>query len=292
MSPFVSFSSEHKSGKMESGSSNFTLDPSQNEFFNFGPVYLAVFSLIDILPFLVGQPAIAKLLWITFKSKKATTILNVNVALFQNLQYWISIVHFITMHLRSKIHPKIQTFLFVYAQVGGPMSLTFVCMERYVAVMQPTSYPLLKKYRFREVGVVAVWFFSLGTAFLNVLASFHENVVRTFPIFWLTVTTVIIVHSSVRIVRALKKCGPGSDTMHPVKKKAFRTVCATLYIVLICYVPVTVCQRIRFSESTYNHVITPVCIFLLSVASVVHPLYYLSTQGKFFTCLKRQNKAG
>lgn len=273
---------------MENLSSNVTLDP----FDEFEPAYFKLFLLIDIVPFLVGQPAIARLLWVTFTSKKATAILYINVALLLNLQYWIAIVHFIAMHLRSKIYLSVQMLYLAYAQIAGPMSLMCICVERYIAVMRPTSYPQLKRYRFRELCVVATWSFSVTIGFLHLrdFPTVSQTVLEHLPIYCLTAMIVIMVHSSVSIVRALKKGGLGRVTMHPAKKKAFKIVCATLYLVLICYAPVSVVQRIEFPKPTYDNVVLPLCFFFLSVASVVQPLYYLSTQCKI-TCFKREKKA-
>lgn len=281
---------------MENVSSNFTHDLSQHQILH-TPVYLTVLSLIDIIPFLAGQPVIAKLLWISFTSKKATDILNFNLALFHNLQYCISIVHLFVLFLLPEIQKEILNCLFVYAQIGGPMNLSFICMERYVAVIYPTSYPLLKKYRFREVCAVAVWFVSVPNVFLlafsvDTPSSLSENINDIFPVSLMVAMTVMVVHFSVRIAQALKKSGPGRDKMHPGKRRAFKTVCATLCMALICYTPVTILQRFGSSDETlYHDVIIPLCVFLLSAASVVHPLFYLSTQGKLFSCLKREKKA-
>lgn len=276
---------------MENVSSNFTHD--------LDPVYLVALSLFDIIPFLVGQPVIAKLLWISFTSKKATDILNFNLALFHDSQNCLSIVHLFVLFLLPKAQKKILECLFVYVQIGGPMNLSFICMERYVAVIYPTSYPLLKKYRFREVCAVAVWFVSVPMVFLHAFAAdslfsprgdIYIYIMGILPVLWLTTVTVMVVHFSVRIAQALKKSGLGRDKTHPGKRRAFKTVCATLYVVLFCYAPVTIVQNFRSNATLYNNIIIPLCVFLLSAASVVHPLFYLSAQGKLFSCLKREKK--
>lgn len=276
---------------MENVSSNGSQDRVTSTICEYPP-YLIVLTLVDLLPFLVGQPVVAKLLWNTCTSKKAVDTLNFNLALFHYLHYWISIVHLNVMFLVPGFHKDILTFLFVYGQIGGPLSLGFICLERYVAVIYPTSFPLLKKYRFREDCVVSVWLCSLPFAFFRVLSfsQFRENMLDYLPLTWLTGMTIMLVHSSVSIMKALKKSGPGRKGMHPVKKRAFKTVTATLQIVVFCYAPVTVLQRFHFDEALYTCVIVPVCIFLMSAASVVHPLFYLSTQGKVRPCLKRLKK--
>lgn len=176
------------------------------------------------------------------------------------------------------------------------MNLSFICMERYVAVIYPTSYPLLKKYRFREVCAAAVWVVSLPISFISTLAvdaasSFGTEAFLTLPSGSLVTMLVMVVHSSISITKALKKSGVGNGKMHPSKKKAFKTVLATMYLVMICYAPLTVLQNISFWNPIKEVYIVPISVGFLSVASVAHPLYHLSSQGKLFTFLKPKKKA-
>lgn len=246
-------------------------------------------SLIDILPFLVGQPVIAKLLWLYFTSKKAADILNLNLALFHNLQYFISIVHLHIMFLLPKAQNNVLQFLFGYAQIGGPLNLCFICLERYVAVIHPISFPVLKRYRFKEISAVVVWLFSVPIALINVLASeiilALKDAMMTFRSSLLLAVTLVTLYCNIIIVLALKK------KLHPVKRRAFKIIFSTFDIVLFCYGPVTILQMLDLSEENYNFVIIPICISFLATASVMHPLLYLYSQGKSCICLKRDKKA-
>lgn len=252
-------------------------------------------SLVDILPFLVGQPVIAKLLWLYFTSKKAADILNLNLALFHNLQYLISIVHLHIMFLLPKAQKQVLHFLFGYAQIGGPLNLCFICLERYVAVIHPTSFPVLKRYRFKEISAVVVWSFSVPIALINVLASeiilVLKEAMMIFRSSLLVAVTLVTLYCNIRIVLVLKNSGPGAEKLHPVKRRAFKTIFLTVDIVLFCYGPVTILQMLDLSEDSYNFVIIPICISFLATASVLHPLLYLSSQGKICICLKRDKKA-
>lgn len=256
-----------------------------------GPSEKVLLTLTDVSTFLMGQPVIVKLLWITFTSAKTPDILNVNSAVFHNFQYLISVVHVIVLFALPPVHKDLLTFMFVYAQLGGPANLAFICMQRYVAVVHPTLYPLLNKYRIREACAVTVWLLSLPLAFASVFAgdtfpSGTEGIIKSFP-FYVTVFMVgMTVRGTIRIMKTLKKSSPGNDKLHPAKKRAFKTIRATSIITLCFYVPVTVFERFLFlGECVNGCLITPVCILLLSAASVVHPLFYLSTQGKL-PCLK------
>lgn len=254
----------------------------------FGSGYVAFLSVIDIATLVVGQPVMAKLLWVSWTSRKTTDILSLNLGVFHNVHYWICTVHLSLLHLQTNVHTKALRFLFVYGQVGGPINLSFICMERYVAVIYPTSYPLLKKYRFREVCAAAVWIVSVPMSFISILAadgmsSLNTEVFGTLPFVWLVTTLVMVVHSSISITKALKKSGVGNAKMHPAKKKAFKTVLATMYLVMICYAPLTILQRLAFADPIKELYIVPIGVWFLCAASVAHPLYHLSSQGKLFS---------
>lgn len=229
--------------------------------------YIVILSLFNIVPFLVGQSLIAKLLWITFNSRKTRDILNLNLAFINFLHYWISIVHLHFLFLWKGYQHKILKFLLLYGQIGGPMSLFFICLERYIAVVHPMHFQLLKTYRFREVSSVIVWCFTLPLAFIyfanSVALEFFSDNVYDIPFCLLVVTTIMIIHCSITMASLLMQPGPGNRKIHPAKKKAFKTICTIMLIVLTCYSPVRLLQRVKFKEDTYKFKIVPLCVFFV-----------------------------
>ena len=131
--------------------------------------HLVVITTLDISTVLIGLPVIAKLLWTTFRSKK-TDVLNINLACFHTLQNMLSLLQIILILINIDDHTKITRFLFVYVLIGGPMNLSFICLERYIAVIYPTFYPLLKKYKSREGCALSMWFVVLPTATIKALS--------------------------------------------------------------------------------------------------------------------------
>ncbi|KAM3596562.1 uncharacterized protein V6R79_016736 [Siganus canaliculatus] len=276
---------------MNNVSSNDTLRR-ESEFCDRKVEYYVAIGFVDIVPFLAGQPVICRLLWVALTSKKATDILNFNLALFHSFQYTVSIVHLFVLLFQPGVQVQILRFLLMFTQIGAPMSLCFICMERYVAVIHPMFYPLLQKYRFREGGAVLMWLLSLSLGVMGASAdrSFSHTgfIARALPLWWMMMMIEMLVQFTIRIGRSLKKVGPGKEKLHPAKKKAFKTVCGTSGMVLVFYIPVTVLQMItRDNVNIYKCLYSPVCMLLLSAASVVHPLCYLYSQGKLFPCSKQ-----
>lgn len=245
--------------------------------------YVVVLSLIDILPLVVGLPLISSVAWVTLKSRKSVDILNLNLALINFLHYWISAVHLHLLLLQRSSQHRVLQLLCLYGQAGGPISLFFMCLERYVAVVHPLHFQLLKTYRFREVSAAAAWGFTLllSSLYIGTSASgeFLSQSMLELPPVLLLAVCVLTVHCSISMAPLLVKQGPGAAKLHPVKKKAFKKVCSNVLVVVTCYGPASLLQRLSFTPETRVFKVVPACVCLLSVASVVQPALYLY-QGK------------
>ncbi|KAK2830674.1 hypothetical protein Q5P01_018605 [Channa striata] len=263
---------------MALSSSNDTNSSSKPESCEFGQSQTASLAMNDIITFLIGQPVVTRLLWITFTSKKEKDILNLNLAVFLNVQFLMSILHLLALFVIKNIQMQVLKFLIVYAEIGGPVSLCFICIQRYVAVIHPTSYPLLKKYRCRELWAVLVWLTAVPTAFASTfggdnMAPFREDMINTISFTVMVCMTAVIARVSIRVAMTLKTSGPEGNKLSPGKRRAFTTVCAIAATTLCFYIPVALLQKFRtMNKYIYECVITPVCILLLSVAGVVHPV--------------------
>ena len=249
---------------------------------------MILITTLDISTVLIGLPVTTKLLWATFLSKK-TDVLNINLAFFNCLQNLLSLLHILLILIDSEEHTKIIRFLFVYVLIGGPMNLSFICLERYIAVIHPTFYPLLTKYRCREGCSLSVWLLAVPPALMKALSEDHhismeqgsmDSVASTV----LCLMLIIMVWSNVAILKALKNSPSSTDKLHPVKKRAFQTVRAIFIASFLCYIPAVILVKYKTVHRTYSCIIAPFCVFLISVAGMVHPMFYLSASGQLFPC--------
>ena len=242
----------------------------------------------NIFSIFIGQPVIVKLLWTTFHSKRKD-ILNINLAVFHNIQYLLSTMHVCIVYFNRELNSNMVSFLTVYLLMGGPLTLVFICMERYIAVIHPTFYPLLKKYRCREGCSLSVWLLAVPPALMKALS---EDL-HVFMELWsmdaivytiLCLVVIIMAWSNVAILKALKNSPSSTDKLHPVKKRAFETVRAIFIASFLCYIPVVILIKYKTVAKSSSCIVAPICVFLVSVASVVHPVLYLSAKGQLFPC--------
>ncbi|CAL8365514.1 unnamed protein product [Arctogadus glacialis] len=249
-------------------------------------LYSTLVTMSDLFSVLVGTPLIAKLLWTAFHSKK-TDVLNINLAIFHYLQYLLSLVDLCLVFYNVLKHLQMVRFLSVYVLIGGPMNLSFICLERYIAVIHPTFYPLLKKYRCREVCALSVWLLAVPPSLIKVLYAERDMYAAidtvAYIVFGLLVITMV--WSNVAILKALRTSGPVTDQLHPAKKRAFQTVGAISTLTLLCYIPVVILSNYRSIKRDESAcLMVPATIFLVSVASMVHPIFYLAATGNLFSC--------
>lgn len=234
------------------------------------------------------------LLWICFVSIKTPDVLNANLGLFYSFQYLMSLAHAVVSFTLRAQQARFLRFVFVLAQTGGPAGLTFVCIQRFVAVVHPASYPLLKKYKYCEISAAAVWILSVPTAVGGVFVQFPSSKAKAMsdaPLILMVAMIGMMWQCSIKMVLMLRRRGPGKGKVHPAKKRAFRTIAATTAITITFYIPVALLQRLKSDdECNFECVLMPRCVFLLSVASLVHPLFYLYTQRKLLTCCLKENR--
>lgn len=261
------------------------------------PVNFVGLTMVDVLTVVMGQPVMAKTLWVTCTSGKSIDVLSLNLDIFYNLHHWLCTVHLLFLYLLPCWQDTMLGFIFVFSQTGGPLNLAFISVERYVAVIYPTSYRKLNQYRFREMCAASVWILSLTIGFISVLLKNDQffngrGLMDIFPLSWLVTMTTLVVHSSISIARALKKSGVGNSKLHPGKKKALKTVLATLLIVVFCYGSMSILIRLGsfMSKTQLNIYIIPFGVGFLSAASVAHPVYHLFSQGRLFNCLRRRGE--
>lgn len=192
-------------------------------------------------------------------------------------------------------------FTYGVKDTSGPLFLSCICLDRFVAVLCPVMFGQLKHIKYRlslSVLVFGLTFAYSAAKTVGGLPNFEKvftgEILATF-------TWMVVCNAS--ILWALKKSrGAGKDEMHPMKKRAFKMVLSILCIILFNYLPPVVLFPFEdyYTPDVFRCYVQPVGFAFLNISSTIQPLVYLSRLEKLpflsdacvkkcCTCLSAEN---
>lgn len=179
-------------------------------------------------------------------------------------------------HLHSKVVWSALKFSYGVKDTSGPLFLSCICLDRFVAVLFPVIFLQLKHIKYRLSLSVLVFCLTFAYSAAKVVGGL-PNFEKVFT-GEILATFVWMVVCNISIMWALKKSrGVGKDEMHPMKKKAFKTVLYILLIIVCNYLPPV--ALFPFEDHYYPDVfrcyIQPVGFAFLNISSTIQPLVYL-----------------
>lgn len=189
---------------------------------------------------------------------------------FLNLFYWQSVQGWLALK-----------FSYGVKDTSGPLFLSCICLDRFVAVIFPISFSQLKdsKYRIGLSIIVLCLTFSYAAA-KTIGGISHFERIFTGEVLAVFVWMVIC---NVTILTALKRSrGAGKDEMHPMKKKAFKMVLSLLGIIICNYLPLVALFPFQdnYTPMVFTCYVQPVGFAFLNISSSIQPLVYLSRLEK------------
>lgn len=189
---------------------------------------------------------------------------------FLNLYYW-----------HSKEVWSALKFSYGVKDTSGPLFLSCICLDRFVAVLFPIAFGQLKHIKYRlglTVLVFCLTFAYSAAKTVGGLPNFEK--VFTYEIL-ATFTWMVLCNGS--ILWALKRSrGAGKDEMHPMKKKAFKMVLSILCIIVFNYLPPVALFPFEdhYPPDMFRCYVQPVGFAFLNISSTIQPLVYLSRLEK------------
>ncbi|XP_061703290.1 G protein-coupled receptor 183-like [Syngnathoides biaculeatus] len=191
-------------------------------------------------------------------------------------------VSFLNLYLwRSKEVWSALKFSYGVKDTSGPLFLSCICLDRFLAVVFPLAFGRLRPVKYR-LGLSALVFaltlvYSAGKV-AGGLADFEKvftgEILAAFA--WM-----VVCNGS--ILWALKKSGGvGKDDMRPMKRKAFKIVLSILCVVVVNYLPPVALFPFEdyYSPDVFRCYVQPVGFAFLNVSSTIQPLVYLSRLEK------------
>ncbi|KAI5091028.1 mas-related G-protein coupled receptor member X1-like [Silurus meridionalis] len=189
---------------------------------------------------------------------------------FLNLFYWKTVKGYSALK-----------FSYGVKDTSGPLFLSCICLDRFVAVVFPIAFSQLKHVKYRiglSVFVLCLTFAYASAKTIGGLPNFEKiftgEILTTFT--WMVICNL-------SILWALKRSrGAGKDEMHPMKKKAFKMVLSILFIIIFNYLPLVALFPFQdhYTPLVFSCYVQPVGYAFLNISSSIQPLVYLSRLEK------------
>ncbi len=204
-------------------------------------------------------------------------------------------------HWQSKEVWSALKFAYGVKDTSGPLFLTCICLDRFVAVLFPVMFCQLKHMKYRLSLSVLVFGLTFAYSAAKAVGGL-PNFEKVFTGEILAAFTWMVV-CNISILWALKKSrGAGKDEMHPMKKKAFKMVLSILCIIVFNYLPPVALFPFEdyYTPEVFRCYVQPVGFAFLNISSTIQPLVYLSRLEKlpflsdacvkkYCTCVSAEN---
>ncbi|XP_057673778.1 G protein-coupled receptor 183-like [Corythoichthys intestinalis] len=184
-------------------------------------------------------------------------------------------------HWQSKEVWSALKFSYGVKDTSGPLFLSCICLDRFVAVLFPLAFGRLNNIKYRVGLSVLVFGLTFAYSAAKVVGGlpdfekvFTGEILATF-------TWMVMCNAS--ILWALKKSSSvGKDEMHPMKRKAFKIVLSILCIIVVNYLPPVALFPFEdyYSPDVFRCYVQPVGFAFLNISSTIQPLVYLSRLEK------------
>ncbi|XP_077069919.1 G-protein coupled receptor 183 [Siphateles boraxobius] len=184
-------------------------------------------------------------------------------------------------HWRSAMGWRAMKFSYGVKDTSGPLFLSCVCLDRFIAVLFPIAFGQLKDIKYRiglSIVVLLLTFAYASAKTVGGLPNFEK--VFTFEVLFAFIWMVVC---NVAILWALKRSrGSGKDEMHPMKRKAFKMVLSILIIIMSNYLPPVALFPFEdhYPHKVFTCYVQPVGYAFLNISSTIQPLTYLSRLEK------------
>lgn len=186
-------------------------------------------------------PANAALLWTLARrwvTMTASELLSLNLSIM-NILYCLCLP--LDVYVSSHHSPETAHFtreaLFSLNIFGCPLLLSFMCVERCVAVVWPIAFMLLEDRKHRVAMSAAAWTLTGSVALLRFW--FHQSVVVLSICVFISLLFLLMLLCLLAIVAVLCRPAPGdgSGTSTPLKKKALQNILVVMVPSVVAYSP-------------------------------------------------------
>ncbi|XP_048869022.1 G-protein coupled receptor 4-like isoform X2 [Brienomyrus brachyistius] len=251
-------------------------------------VGLLFWMTLDIMTMTMGVPSNLRVLWVLLRQQADVSTSDVFVGSLAALD--CSYCMLLPAHLLNRMligHAAFSCalrFSLGLNEVGGPLFLCCLCLDRYTAVLQPIVYLRLRSAsRSRAAAASLLWLFVLVYSALVAASVLWHSYRISVGLF--VAAFMVTTFCNVSILRALQRAGPAGGDRHPVKQRALRTVRGVLVLLLTCFLPAAAIfpYSSALPKMLFRCYIYPMCYSFISLRAALQPLLYL-LQTKKLQC--------
>ncbi|XP_064181212.1 P2Y purinoceptor 1-like [Anguilla rostrata] len=235
--------------------------------------------LVKVFNLVVGFPANIIAMWQMAKKKSDSSTSDIfifNLAISDAYFCLMTPIDLVNRLLLSDKHIwYFQRFAYGIKDTT-PLFLTCICLDRYMAVVHPIVFTGIRDNKIRVAVIMLVWGLMLAYALTKSIAG-ADSAVNVFTGLILT-AFIIMVFCNFSIIWILRKSVMGKEKMHPMKKKAFRTVVITLAIIVFNYLPPVALFPFTayYSFVEFKCQISITVYSIMDLSSSIEPLLYMS----------------
>ncbi|XP_064181211.1 somatostatin receptor type 2-like [Anguilla rostrata] len=235
--------------------------------------------LIKVFNLVVGFPANIMVMWQVARKKSDSSTSDIfifNLAIIDAYFCLMTPIELLNRLLLSDKHIwYFQRFAYGIKDTT-PLFLTCICLDRYIAVVHPIVFTGIRDNKIRVALSMLVWGLMLSCALCKSVVG-EDSTINIFTGLILAAFT-IMVFCNLSIIWILRKSVMGKEKMHPMKKKAFRTVVITLAIIVFNYLPPVALFPFAeyYSILEFKCHISVIVFSFMDLSSSIEPLLYMS----------------
>ncbi|CAL8273794.1 unnamed protein product [Lota lota] len=252
--------------------------------------------VVQCVNVIMGIPANILVITVLFRNRKEPSTSDMFLGCLAFLDIYFSAmvpVNILNLYFwQSKKVWLAVKFSYGVKDTSGPLFLSCICLDRFVAVLFPIAFGSLRDPRYR----ISLSTLVLGLTFTYASAKTVGGLPNFEKVFTGEILAVFLwmIVCNAAILLALKRSrGVGKDEMHPMKKKAFRMVLAILVITMCNYLPPVALFPFEdtYAPNVFRCYVQPVGFAFLNISSSTQPLVFLSRLEKLpflpESCVKR-----
>ncbi|XP_029997270.1 G-protein coupled receptor 183-like [Sphaeramia orbicularis] len=234
---------------------------------------------------IVGIPANLLVIAILIKNRKEPSTSDIFLGCLAAMDAYFGIVLPLSLlnlyHWHSKGVWSTIKFSYGVKDTSGPLFLSCICLDRFMAVVFPVAFGQLKDIKYRLSLSLLVFCLTFAYSAAKTVGGL-PNFEKVFTGEILATFTWMIMCNGTILWSLKKSPGVGKDEMHPMKKRAFKIVLSILCIIIFNYLPPVALFPFEdhYTPDVFRCYVQPVGFAFLNISSTIQPLIYLSRLEK------------